>query len=158
MLFIYRRGPGVSCVLQFGFRADRYNGVVALQDALIMKNMLHSMAVKTHYISSTDGKGQTQTLSVLVYSSKYFLVLVLLGKNLLSVYQRLWKKLTSVHEWREDALRAGRIVLRNYTLLNFAFEVNFLDRWQVSSGKNPSITQKKWFSHGRRYHNMISEY
>ena len=44
------------CVLQFGFRADRYNGVIVLQDALTMRNMLHSMAVKTHYISSTDGK------------------------------------------------------------------------------------------------------
>lgn len=59
---VYSRGPGVQCVLQFGFRADRYTGVIALQDALTMKNILHSMAVKTHYISSTDGKGQTQTL------------------------------------------------------------------------------------------------
>ena len=154
MLFVcclfYRRGPGVSCVLQFGFRADRYNGVVALQDALTMKNMLHSMAVETHYISSTDGKGQTQTLSVLVYSSKDFLVLVCLA--------RICYLFIRGSERREDALRTGRIVLRNYTLLNFAFEVNFLDRWQVSSGINPSITQKKWFSHGRRYHNMISEY
>lgn len=115
LLFIYRRGPGVSCVLQFGFRADRYNGVVALQDALTMKNMLHFMTVKTHYLSSTDGKGQRQTVS---YSSKDFLVRVLLGKNQLSVYQRLWEKLTDAHWWTTTrwSLRTRRIVLQNYNL------------------------------------------
>ena len=74
LLFIYRRGPGVSCVLQFSFRADRYDGVIALQDALTMKNMLHTMAVKTEYISSSDGKG-TNTNSALLFpgfSSSYF--------------------------------------------------------------------------------------
>ena len=46
----------VQCVLQFNFRAARYSGIIALQEALIVKKMLHTMEAKAEYISSGDGK------------------------------------------------------------------------------------------------------
>ena len=52
---VYDRALVVQCVLQFGFVAARYNGIIALQDALTVKKMLHSMEVKAEYISSSDG-------------------------------------------------------------------------------------------------------
>lgn len=46
----------VQCVLQFVFSDEGYTGVIALQDALNKRQMLYSMPVKTHYMSSYDGK------------------------------------------------------------------------------------------------------
>ena len=46
----------MQCVLQFIFRDEGYTGVIELQDALNKRQMLYSMPVKTHYMSSYDGK------------------------------------------------------------------------------------------------------
>ncbi|XP_022795633.1 uncharacterized protein LOC111334203 [Stylophora pistillata] len=48
------KGAVVQCVLQFNFRAARYSGIIALQEALIVKKMLHTMEAKAEYISSGD--------------------------------------------------------------------------------------------------------
>ena len=62
-LFICR-GTGVQCVLQFRFSDERYTGVVALQDALLRKELLHSMPVKTRYFTSSDGKETVHVVSL----------------------------------------------------------------------------------------------
>lgn len=46
----------VQCVLQFNFMAAQYNGIIALQDALTVKKMLHKMEAKAEYINSAAGK------------------------------------------------------------------------------------------------------
>lgn len=53
---IFRNSILVQCVLQFVFRDEGYTGVIELQDALNKRQMLYSMPVKTHYMSSYDGK------------------------------------------------------------------------------------------------------
>ena len=50
----------MQCVLQFAFSDERYTGVIELQDALNKRQMLHPMPVKTHYMSSYDGKKITK--------------------------------------------------------------------------------------------------
>ena len=44
------------CVLQFVFLDAKYNGIVELQDALLVHKMLHSMPVMSHFLTSKEGK------------------------------------------------------------------------------------------------------
>ena len=50
------RGSGVLCVIRFGFVADRYAGVIRLQDALLKEKLLYRMPVQARYLTTSDGK------------------------------------------------------------------------------------------------------
>ena len=54
-LFFIFRMVFVQCSLQFEFMAERYAGIVELQDALMRKGMLYSMPLKTQFLSSNHG-------------------------------------------------------------------------------------------------------
>lgn len=65
---------GSRCRLDLRFSSAGYNGIVQLQDALLTRKMLHDMPVKTHFITSSDGKifffffASNFTLSFKLYS------------------------------------------------------------------------------------------